>query len=69
MFIGEIWGKFTTFISWNFEISKFQESELGKFIPNFPLKHVITSKNVIKMKTLENYVNDIRINIKIPFRL
>ena len=66
MFIREIWGKFTSFIFWNCEISK---SELGKFIPNFPLKHVITSKNVIKMKTLENYVNDIRINIKIPFRL
>ena len=28
-----------------FEISKFQKSELGKFIPNFPLKHVITSTN------------------------
>ena len=25
--------------------SKFQKSELGKFIPNFPLKHVITSTN------------------------
>ena len=36
------------------EISKFQKSELGKFIPNFPLKHVITSTNVIKMKILEN---------------
>ena len=29
----------------NLKISKFQESELGKFIPNFPLKHVITSTN------------------------
>ena len=30
-----------------FEIlkSKFQKSEVGKFIPNFPLKHVITSTN------------------------
>ena len=46
MFIREIWGKFTSFIFWNFEISKFQKSELGKFIPNFPLKHVITS-NII----------------------
>ena len=27
------------------EISKFQKSELGKFIPNFPLKHMITSTN------------------------
>ena len=35
--------------SWNlkkiWKISKFQKSELGKFIPNFPLKHVITSTN------------------------
>ena len=49
IFIREIWGKFTSFIFWNFEItreiSKFQKSELGKFIPNFPLKHVITSTN------------------------
>ena len=28
-----------------FLISKFQKSELGKFIPNFPLKHVITNTN------------------------
>ena len=28
------------------EISKFQKSELGKFIPNFPLKHVIPSTNL-----------------------
>ena len=27
------------------EVSKFQKTELGKFIPNFPLKHVITSAN------------------------
>ena len=27
------------------EISKFKKSEVGKFIPNFPLKHVITSTN------------------------
>ena len=33
MFIHEIWGKF-------------QKRELGKFIPNFPLKHVITSRNL-----------------------
>ena len=43
MFIREIWGKFTSFIFWNCEILK---SELGKFIPNFPLKHVITSTNL-----------------------
>ena len=45
MFIREIWGKFTSFVFWNFEISKFQKSELGKFISDFPLKHVITSIN------------------------
>ena len=28
------------------EISKFQKSKLGKFIPTFPLKHVITSINL-----------------------
>ena len=28
-----------------FEISKSQKSELGTFIPDFPLKHVITSTN------------------------
>ena len=28
------------------EIPKFQKNELGKFIPNFPLKHVITSTNL-----------------------
>ena len=40
MFIHEIWGRrFTR------EISKFQKSELGKFSPNFPLKHLITSTN------------------------
>ena len=39
MFFRKILGKFTTFIFWNFEISKFQKSELGQFIPNFPLKH------------------------------
>ena len=27
------------------EILKFQKSELGKFIPNFPPKNVITSTN------------------------
>ena len=34
------------------EISKFQKSELGKFIPNFPLKHVITSTNVTSISNL-----------------
>ena len=45
MFIREIWEKFASFI-FTREISKFQKSELGKFIPNFPLKHVITSTNI-----------------------
>ena len=30
------------------EISKFQKSEFGKFIPNFPLNYVITSTNLNK---------------------
>ena len=57
MFIREIWVKFTSF----FEIwKKFRKSELGKFIPNFPLKHVITSTNLFVFKSLfttakENY--------------
>ena len=29
----------------SFHFLKFQKSELGKFIPNFPLKHVITNIN------------------------
>ena len=43
MFIREIWGKFTLFIFWNFEISRVKR---GRFILNFPLKHVITSTNL-----------------------
>ena len=31
-----------------FEILKSQKSELDKFIPNFPVKHVITSANLIQ---------------------
>ena len=44
MFIREIGGNLPRSF---FEIlkSKFQKSELGKFITNFPLKHVITSTN------------------------
>ena len=44
MFIREIWGKFTRSF-FEILISKFQKSELGKFISNFLLKHVITSTN------------------------
>ena len=59
IFIREIWGKFTLFIYWNFsrstwEISKFQKSELGKFISNSPLKHVITSTNLKWSRTTIN---------------
>ena len=34
------------------EISKFQKSELGKLIPNLPLKHVITSTNLEKLQKI-----------------
>ena len=43
MFIREIWGKFTSFIFWSFEIS----DEQGKFFLNFTNKHVITSTNAL----------------------
>ena len=38
--------KFWNLLCFTPEISKFQKSELGKFVPNFPLKHVITSTNL-----------------------
>ena len=46
------------------DISKFQKGELGKFIPNFPLKHVITSTNnkLNLVSRLSNYI-DPRISI------
>ena len=44
MFIREMRGKLPRIIG---DISKFQKSELGEFIPNFPRKHVITSPNLI----------------------
>ena len=37
--------KFWSLPRFTHEISKFQKSELGKLISNFPLKHVITSTN------------------------
>ena len=59
MFIHEIWGKFTFhFLKFQNlpyltrEISKFQLSELSKFIPNFSLKHVITSTNTSQDKNV-----------------
>ena len=46
MFIREIWGKFISFEILKYpSILTFQKSEPGKFIPNIPLKHVITSTN------------------------
>ena len=69
MFIREILGKFTLFIFLNFEISKiskFQNSELSKFIPNFPLKHVITllvlicDRNIICRKLFTSSPNVVR---------
>ena len=53
MFIHEICERFTSFVFWNFEISKFHESELGKFILNSPLKNVITTKIVNVCKPLD----------------
>ena len=37
------------------EISKFQISELGKFIPNFPVKHVNTSTNYLVQILFERW--------------
>ena len=68
MFIREIWGKFTSFIFWNFEIfqmffkffkffwkiSRYQKGELGKLIPNFSLKHLITSTKIPCMHDKKN---------------
>ena len=39
-----------------FDILKFQKTELGKFIPNFPLKHTITSTD-IGILSFEPYLN------------
>ena len=36
-------------------LGKFQKSELGKFIPSFPLKHVITSTNLIWVSSFRKY--------------
>ena len=37
--------KFRNFSRFTREISKISKGELGKFIPNFPQNHVITSTN------------------------
>ena len=41
------------------EISKFQKSELSKFIPNFPFKHVITSTKHMAKWNLFDVVNSV----------
>ena len=74
IFIREIWGKFTSFIFWNFEItreiSKFQKSELGKFIPNFPLKHVTTSTNHLIYNTKIYFVIfNFQVSVLVPYSL
>ena len=56
MFIREVWGKFTSFIFCNFEISlvslgRFKISK--KLTRNFPLKHVITSTNLYHQLKLQ----------------
>ena len=43
------------------EISKSAESELGKFIPNFPLKHVITSTNNLFISFLNLFISLIKL--------
>ena len=59
MFLCEIWGK-----NFTREISKFQKSELGKIIQNFPDKHVITSTN-----TLVKIIKNQKRNLKVSFGL
>ena len=39
--------KFRNLPRFTWKISKFQKSEMCKFIPNFPLKHVITSTDTM----------------------
>ena len=36
-------------------ISKFEKSELGKFIPNFPVKDVIMSTNIVINLKIEKF--------------
>ena len=72
MFIREIWGKFTWSSFGNFEMSHFTrniskclKSELGKFISNFPLKHVITAtiSTKLKLKKYSKIGQDFKCNI------
>ena len=48
------------------EISWFQKSELGKFIPNFPLKHVITRTKII-FRRLRFYLKNCLRRLKSDF--
>ena len=61
--------KFWSLLRFTQEISKLRKSELGKFIQNFPLKYVITSKNrvrdtrysnnILAIYTRHNYFNNL----------
>ena len=51
MFIREIWGKFTSFIFWNFKkVNRLNLSQISslniRLIPIFPIKHMITSTKI-----------------------
>ena len=51
--------KFSNLPRFNREISKFEKSEVGKFIPNFLLKYVITSTNKTRNATRCNNGEDL----------
>ena len=60
MFIRDISEKF---IFWNVQISKFEKSELGKFIPSFPFKYVITSTNTLLVVIKSEITSYIKENV------
>ena len=61
---------FLKFWNQNFLISKFQKSELGKFIPNFPLKHVTTSTNHLIYNTKIYFVIfNFQVSVLVPYSL
>ena len=56
-------------IFWNLprltgEISKFQKSAIGKFIPNFPFKHVITSTYTKTFQSLSTEATTTRCSVR-----
>ena len=51
--------KFSNLPRFNREISKFEKSELGEFIQNFPLKYVITSTKKTRNATRCNNRDDL----------